>query len=85
MTLKRCVVALGMRFPRSASDDEVEILSRYKLRREPMNALLQKKKKELLSLIAENPKPGRAEIGILTHDLHPESRPSVARASIAAS
>lgn len=64
LTLKRRVVAMGLSFPRStgASDGKKEILSRYKLRREPKKALLQNKKKELLSLIAENPKAERAEL-----------------------
>ena len=46
LTLKRRVVALGMRFPRSAGavGGKVEILSRYKLSRESKNALLQKRR-----------------------------------------
>jgi hypothetical protein len=64
LTLKRRVVALGMRFPRSAgaAGGKVEILSHYKLSRESKDNLLQKKKGELLSLIADNPKAGRAEL-----------------------
>jgi hypothetical protein len=64
LTLKRRVVALGLRFPRSieTSGVEIEILGRYKLRRQPRHALLQQKKKELLALVAENPKLSRTEL-----------------------
>lgn len=64
LTLKRRVVALGLRFPRSVqtSGVKIEILERYKLRRQPRYALLQQRKQELLALVAENPKLSRTEL-----------------------
>jgi len=64
LTLKRRVVALGLRFPRSAHTPsvKVEILGRYKLRRRPKQDLLQHKKKALLSLVAENPQLSRSDL-----------------------
>jgi Tn7-like transposition protein D len=63
-TLKRRVVALGLRFPRwkDAAGVKVEINDRYKPRRQSKKTLLQKKKGELLSLIAKNPRAGRSEL-----------------------
>ncbi len=64
LTLKRRVVALGLRFPRSVHilDVKVEILGRYKLRRQSRHVLLQQKKKELLALIAKNPQLTRSTL-----------------------
>jgi hypothetical protein len=72
LTLKRRVVALGLRFPRSAgiSNDNKEILSRYKLRREPKPDLLNRKKNEWVSLITANPKIGRVELWRSYHSLY---------------
>jgi hypothetical protein len=72
LTLKRRVVALGLRFPRSAgtSNDNKEILSRYKLRRESKPGLLNRKKNEWVSLITVNPKIGRAELWRSAHSLY---------------
>lgn len=63
-TLKRRVVVHGLRFPRSikGSRNKVEIIKRYKLHRQPRSAVLQKKKKELLELVASNPKASRSEL-----------------------
>ena len=71
LTLKRRVVALGLRFPRStpASGSNAEILSRYKLRRESRNTLLQKKKNQLLLLVAGNSQAGRSELWELAESL----------------
>jgi hypothetical protein len=72
LTLKRRVVALGLRFPRSAeiSNDNKEILSRYKLRREPKPDILNRKKNEWASLITAKPKIGRAELWRSAHSLY---------------
>lgn len=72
LTLKRRVVAMGLRFPRWAgtSNGNKDILSRYKLRREPKQSLLKRKKKEWVSLITANPTIGRAELWRSTHSLY---------------
>jgi hypothetical protein len=64
LTLKRRVVSMGLRFPRSAGTlkGSKYIHSRYKLRRESRQSLLERKKTEWLSLISANPKIGRAEL-----------------------
>lgn len=64
LTLKRRVVALGLRFPRSVQSPNAkgEILRRYKLRRQSKHSLLQQKKKELLDLVAENPQLSRTDL-----------------------
>jgi hypothetical protein len=64
LTLKRRVVSLGLRFPRSIRTPgvKIEILGRYKLRRRPRQALLRQKKKELLALVTENPQLSRSDL-----------------------
>jgi len=71
LTLKRRVVALGLRFPRSTrkSNNDKGILNRYKLRREPKPDVLQRKKEEWISLIAANPTISRAELWASAHSL----------------
>lgn len=70
-TLKKRVVALGMRFPRTAEDTDsnAEIHSRHKLRRESRNELLRRKKNALLTLIAANPQASRTELWKMAHSL----------------
>lgn len=72
LTLKRRVVALGLRFPRSAriSNINKDILSRYKLRRESKPTLLNSKKNEWVSLITANPKISRAELWRSAYSLY---------------
>lgn len=64
VTLKRRVVSMELRFPRYARGHNGgnDIHGRYKLRREPKKSLLERKKKEWLSLTSANPQIGRTEL-----------------------
>lgn len=71
LALKRRVVALGLRFPRSTrkSNNDKGILNRYKLRRETKPAILKRKKEEWISLITANLTISRGELWASAHSL----------------
>ena len=72
VTLKRRVVSMGLRFPHCirGHNGGKHVHSRYKLRRESKESLLERKKKEWLSLISSNPQIGRAALSKLAPSLY---------------